>query len=368
VDRLASEVRAFANLPHGVLESQVNGHATSLVRLLREGDSGPLLAFYTDLVHDGRKRGLGLPDMVTALILGRGLLRRLARESAGELGAAWDEAIAESFDLALTLLVSCHESAVEDSVKEAAQSEHLAGLGRLSASVAHEIKNPIAGLRGAMEIISQVHRPDDPRFLIFQEALAQIRRLDSLVKDLLAYAKPVNLNLEPVPVEFLVEAALPMVRDQISEAGVDLRTEIPPWLPRVLADPQHIPQVFSNLLQNGAQAMAPGGVLTVSAEVLDGEVAVRVRDTGCGISQENLAKIFQPFFTTKHIGTGLGLSIVQRILSAHGGRCEASVNPEGGAVFSVFLRAALPEPAGAAGPGGMHGESRAPGASRIGGA
>ena len=262
---------------------------------------------------------------------------------------------------------------VKELQRELAQSEHLAGLGRLSASVAHEIKNPIAGLRGAMELISQVHRPDDPRFLIFQEALAQIRRLDSLVKDLLAYAKPVNLNLEPVLVEFLVEAALPMVRDQISEAGVDLRTELPPGLPRVMADPQHIPQVFSNLLQNGAQAMGPGGVLTVSAEALDGEVAVRVRDTGCGISEENLAKIFQPFFTTKHIGTGLGLSIVQRILAAHGGRCEASVNPGGGAVFSVFLRAAPREPADAAGPGGVHSGSRellgrANLVSRVGGA
>ena len=96
VDRLAREVRAFAAIPLDVLDAQVNRHAASLVRLLSEGDSQPLLAFYSELVRDGRKRGLGLPDMVAALVLGRGLLRRLARESSGELRAAWDEAIAES--------------------------------------------------------------------------------------------------------------------------------------------------------------------------------------------------------------------------------------------------------------------------------
>lgn len=483
-ERVAIEIRDFTTIPRGELRARVRNHAGALVRLLGEGDADPLRDFYERRVWECREFGLGLPDRVAALILGRGLLKRMAREAAGDSSAAWDEAIAETFDTALTLLVRRHEEAVEESVRheieategrllailrgstdglvvldpdgrvalwnrgasdllgvepgdavgrpigesippevihelpdappvsggtrrfearipkerggsldllvtrtevpspgggpgwaslvfkdvtqvkalqrELAQSEHLAGLGRLSASVAHEIKNPIAGLRGAMEVISQVHRSDDPRFLIFQEALTQIRRLDTLVKDLLAYARPVSLNLEPISVEFLVEAALPLVREQIAEAKVDFRIELPPGLPCVLADPQHIPQVFSNLFQNGAQAMGPGGVLTVSAEPLDGEVVVRVRDTGCGIPQEHLSKIFQPFFTTKHIGTGLGLSIVQRILGAHGGRCEVAAAPGGGALFSVFLKAAPREPGEIPGAEGIRGGSRGP--------
>lgn len=460
--RLPGEVRAFATVAEPTLGAQTRDHARALSYLWKDGDDAPLRAFYWGLVRDGRELGLGLPDLVGALILGRGLLRRLAREASGGGRSPWDEVLAESFDGALTLMVRCHEVAVEEAVrneveategrllailqgstdglvvldpdgrvalwsrgasdllgvhegeaigrpigecmprevvhelpggasasgavrrfevriprergaprdllvsrtqvgtpdggtgwsslifkdvtevkelqKELAQAEHLAGLGRLSASVAHEIKNPIAGLRGAMEVISQVHRSDDPRFIIFQEALSQIRRLDTLVKDLLTYAKPVTLSLEPVPVEFLVEAALPLVREQLREAKAELRTEISPGLPCALADPQHITQVFSNLIQNAAQAVPAGGTVTVSARDAGDEVAICVADDGPGISEADLPKVFQPFFTTKHIGTGLGLSIVQRILAAHGGRCEVGRGPDGGAAFTVYLR------------------------------
>jgi two-component system sensor histidine kinase HydH len=221
--------------------------------------------------------------------------------------------------------------------KDLAQAEHLAELGQLAASVAHEIKNPIAGLRGAMELMAQQHQLDDPRFVMFHEGLSQIRRLDGLVKDLLSYARPLSLQLEAVPLSLVVESTLPFVQRGAEEAGVSLSCTVPEDLPVVHADPQRLQQVIVNLVQNGIQATPRGGTVTVSGFTCGHEVALEIRDTGSGMAPEQLRKIFQPFYTTKHIGTGLGLSIVQRIVGAHGGRVEVSSRPEEGTSFTVYL-------------------------------
>jgi PAS domain S-box-containing protein len=221
--------------------------------------------------------------------------------------------------------------------RELAQAENLAELGRLAASVAHEIKNPIAGLRGAIEILAVEHAREDPHFDIVQETLAQIRRLDSLVKDLLAFAKPISLKLDSVPLHLVLEATLPFVQPSAQEAGVALSLEIPAGMPPALLDPQQIQQVIVNLLMNGIQATPTGGTVAVSARTLTGELALAVTDTGGGIKPGDLKHIFEPFFTTKHIGTGLGLSIVQRIVSAHAGRIEVETREGGGTAFTVYL-------------------------------
>ncbi len=221
--------------------------------------------------------------------------------------------------------------------QDLAQAENLAELGRLAASVAHEIKNPIAGLRGAMEMMSGIHQPGDPRFAVFQEALAQMRRLDSLVKDLLSFAKPVAVRREPVPLSLLVEASMPFVSPVADEAQVRIEAEAPESLPTICGDPQQLLQIFVNLLVNAVQATPAGGTVTLEAVPEDWFLAVSIRDTGCGIKPENMANIFKPFFTTKHIGTGLGLSIVQRIVNAHGGRIEIKSEDGAGSTFTVYL-------------------------------
>jgi PAS domain S-box-containing protein len=228
--------------------------------------------------------------------------------------------------------------------QDLASAENLAELGRLAASVAHEIKNPIAGLRGAMEMMSGVHQPGDPRFAVFQEALAQMRRLDSLVKDLLSFAKPVATRREPTPLGLVVEACMPFVQPSASEAGIRLLVGGDPELPEVLADPQQLQQVFVNLLLNAVQATPRGGAVRLSSERRQGHLAVSVTDTGCGIKPETMASIFKPFFTTKHIGTGLGLSIVQRIVNAHGGRIEIQSEAGAGSTFTVLLPIAAGSP------------------------
>ena len=223
--------------------------------------------------------------------------------------------------------------------QDLAQSENLAELGRLAASVAHEIKNPIAGLRGAMEMMSGVHQPGDPRFTVFQEALAQMRRLDSLVKDLLAFARPVAVRREPVPLGLVVEASMPFVSPVAEEAGVRVETDTvdQEGLPMICGDAQQLQQVVVNLLINAVQATPKGGLVRLSARASNGDLALAVSDTGCGIKPEVMASIFKPFFTTKHIGTGLGLSIVQRIVNAHGGRIEIATKAGKGSTFTVHL-------------------------------
>jgi len=221
--------------------------------------------------------------------------------------------------------------------RDLTEAEHLAELGRLAASVAHEIKNPIAGLRGAMEMMSGVHQPADPRFTVFQEALLQMRRLDSLVKDLLTFARPVAVVREPVPPHLIVESALPFVQKSAEEAGVSLDHHLGDDLPLVSVDPQQLQQVLVNLVMNAVQAIEGSGGVSISATSDGSEVALSVRDTGAGIPPEHLKNIFRPFYTTKHIGTGLGLSIVQRIVSAHQGRITVDSKVGEGTVFTVYL-------------------------------
>ncbi len=223
--------------------------------------------------------------------------------------------------------------------RQLGEAEHLAELGRLAASIAHEIKNPIAGLRGAMEVMGGVHVESDPRFAIFREALSQIRRLDALVKDLLAYARPLNLRAEPVPVHLLVEASAGLCKEALCSPSIVFRNLVREDLPNVMADPLQIQQVLANLITNAVQAMPDGGTVTVDASSDEEFVVLTVADTGTGIPPEVMASMFKPFFTTKHVGTGLGLSIVQRLVRGHGGLCEVSSEPGKGAVFMVRLPA-----------------------------
>ncbi|MBN2562766.1 MAG: hypothetical protein JXQ75_17725 [Phycisphaerae bacterium] len=199
------------------------------------------------------------------------------------------------------------------------ESEHLATVGQLAASLAHEIKNPLAGISGAIQVLGADLDDDHPHKEIISEALRQIDRLDAAVKDLLVYARPkppsttkVNLNelLERALILFRQEPAFQMVRIHCEGLNGEHKADV---------DEAQIQQVISNLMINAAHACETGGDIFCRLGRLESSIRIVIEDNGTGMPPEVLARVYEPFFTTKSRGTGLGLSICQRIIEAHGG-------------------------------------------------
>jgi two-component system sensor histidine kinase HydH len=205
------------------------------------------------------------------------------------------------------------------------RSEQLAAVGELAASIAHEVRNPLAGMRGALEVLTKDLQAENRE--IADELLAQIDRLEHLVRDLLTYARPRVLNRQPFDVHELLDRLIRRYREQFESPQVAVRRVWGPGTAQLVADPLQMEQVFLNLIHNALQAMPDGGELAVITRATPGGVEISFEDTGKGISPADLPKVQQPFFTTKHRGSGLGLPIVRKICEAHGGtlRIESQV-------------------------------------------
>jgi two-component system sensor histidine kinase AtoS len=228
-------------------------------------------------------------------------------------------------------------SRIKEMEAKLVDAERLAAVGELAASVAHEIKNPLAGIRGACEIISELVPTDDPRHELSVEVHRQIDRLDRTLRDLLLFSRPPATRLEPADLHGAVDHVLSVLLGDAQARGVVVERRYAEPMPRILLDAQQMEQVFFNILLNAFQAMNYRGTATITTEADDGQVRVRIRDTGPGIPPENADKIFKPFFTTRSKGTGLGLAIVRNIVNAHGGSITAGNLPEGGAEVVVAL-------------------------------
>ncbi len=217
------------------------------------------------------------------------------------------------------------------------EAERLAAVGELAASVAHEIKNPLAGIRGACEIISEIFPVDDPRRELSTEVHRQIDRLDRTLRDLLLFSKPREMKLESASIHDVIDHVLAVLLGDAQARGVAVERQYAEAMPRILLDPQQMEQVFFNVLLNAFQAMEFRGTVVVATEADSAWVHVTVRDSGPGIPPEIAEKIFKPFFTTRSKGTGLGLAIVRNIVNAHGGTIHARMAPRGGAEVVLEL-------------------------------
>jgi signal transduction histidine kinase len=214
---------------------------------------------------------------------------------------------------------------LERTQKELIDRERLAALGALSASIAHEVRNPLGVIFNSVGSLRRLLKPSGDVALLLDIVGEEADRLNRMVGDLLDYSRPVRPSLEPVPLGPLLEEALAAARDQIGAPAeavkVDIR--IAAGVATVRADARLLRQALINLFLNAYQAMPRGGQLEVRAthRAQDtGAVAeVAIRDSGPGIPPESREKIFQPFFTTKAMGTGLGLAVVRRIVEGHGG-------------------------------------------------
>jgi signal transduction histidine kinase len=228
---------------------------------------------------------------------------------------------------------------------EMLQAEHLATMGELAAGVAHEIRNPLAGIAGAIEIISKDFPKDHPDREILDDLRQEVRRIEKVLNDLLTYARPKAPQFGIADLKETVAHTLQLARQQLGSKNVEFSIQIPSHLPHFRMDPEQMHQVLLNLVLNGIQAVDQEGKIAIQAKVLGGSggpnrpnyVEISVRDSGGGISHEQMEKIFRPFYTTKRGGTGLGLSLCRRIISQHGGTLTAESEVGKGSRFIIRL-------------------------------
>ena len=218
------------------------------------------------------------------------------------------------------------------------ERERLAAIGELAAMVAHEVRNPLAGIRGGCEILLEGYPEGDTRHDIGVEIIHQVDRLSRTVHDLLLFARPKAMDLVPTDIHGLIQRILHVLGDDQENAAVEVVRDFSEDVPIIQADGRQMEQVFMNLILNAIQAMNHKGRVTIATRAHGRQVVVTVSDTGPGIPPGKIAHIFEPFFTTRSQGTGLGLAIVKKIVEAHGGRIEATSAPGAGARFTVTLR------------------------------
>jgi two-component system NtrC family sensor kinase len=242
----------------------------------------------------------------------------------------------DRLDVAKTELEQFHFQQLE-------RADRLASIGEMAAGIAHEIKNPLAGISAAITIIRDDIPAEDPRSMILGEVLQQVQRLDKTVNDLLFFGKPSLPELSCIDINDIIDSTCKFASQHRSVANVEKRMHLEPGLPTVYADGKQMQQVFLNLILNAFQAMPDGGTLAITTgrNVRDGReyVTVEVADSGPGIPPLILEKIFTPFFTTKAQGTGLGLPICNKLIQLHKGVIRVSSDNLHGTVFTIELPA-----------------------------
>jgi nitrogen-specific signal transduction histidine kinase len=223
------------------------------------------------------------------------------------------------------------------------QTEKLTSLGQLAASIAHEVNNPLSGVLIYTQLMSKKMADDrlskNTALDYLSKMASELTRSTRLIRNLLDFARQSLPSPRSVNINDVVEKALDLAAHPAKLQDIEVIKELNPSLPNIMADFDQLHQVCTNLILNAVQAMPEGGKLTLRTSVSDGYLKVEVRDTGCGISQENLRKLFTPFFTTKikGKGVGLGLAVAHGIIERHRGRIEVQSEEGEGTTFTIYL-------------------------------
>ncbi len=223
------------------------------------------------------------------------------------------------------------------------RADRLASIGEMATGIAHEIKNPLAGISGAVSVLADDFDEGDARKEIVSQVVEQIARLNKTATDLLFFGKPGKPEFTYVDINSLVKKTLFFVAQHPEPRNIHRDKELTRDMPLVWADEKQIQQVLFNIIINAIQAMGEGGTLRIQTDAAlhDGRSfgRVQITDTGKGIAQDQLDKIFVPFYTTKNQGTGLGLSICRQLLEQHGGAILVQSRPGEGTTFTIELPA-----------------------------
>ena len=259
-----------------------------------------------------------LVGTVTGVLADRGRKQRLELETASERLAKVNRELQDSFE-------------------QIKRADRLSAIGQLSASLAHEIRNPLAAIDGAANLIESPRTSEEIRNGSLAIIHKEIQRLNKLLTNLLDFARPRQPAFRDVEPGRLIDSIINLAGHSAEQKGITLRKEVAQQVPAFECDPEQMKQVILNLTINAVQAMTGPGEVLLSAQQWDSSILVSVRDHGPGVDEENIEKIFNPFFTTKETGTGLGLSVVYQIVSQHGGVVKAERNGDGGMTFSVVV-------------------------------
>jgi PAS domain S-box-containing protein len=231
------------------------------------------------------------------------------------------------------------ESKLRDTQEHLLQSEKLAAMGRLTSQIAHELNNPLYGIMNTLELLKTEVPPESKRRKILDMALSETFRLTDLLKKMLSFSKPDEEAKQPVDINVILDEILLLVRKQLQENSIRISTSLEEGLEKVYASKNQLRQVFLNMISNARDAMLEGGTLTIKTMSSRDNVLIEIVDTGIGIREEHIDKIFDAFFTTKEAtkGVGLGLSVCYGFVKEHGGDIKASSKKGEGAAFTIIL-------------------------------
>jgi len=228
--------------------------------------------------------------------------------------------------------------------------DRLAALGEMAAAIAHEVKNPLAGIEVMAGILKRQLTESPDAQNILADIIKEAKMANVIVQEVLAFVRPLRLQVEDVSVGDVVRDAVTMAESHWQKGKIEIRVAVPESLRPIQGDPHQLRQIFTNFVTNAFEAMNGAGTIEITAVAIDGEeesttaeqtpgpmVMITITDTGPGIPPEVMDRIFSPFFTTKPQGSGLGLAIVRKIVDAHDGRIDVGQRPGGGTVFRVTL-------------------------------
>jgi signal transduction histidine kinase len=268
----------------------------------------------------------------------QGLEARVNVKSSDDIGR-----LGEAFNSLLSKLERARRRVERYHYEQMKRADRLASIGEMAAGIAHEIKNPLAGIAGVIQVFKKDIPAGDQKKAVLDEVLSQVARMDKAVRNLLSFARPPEPKMTLVDVNELIGKLLDFLASQFAKNSIVAERKLTTGLPWLTLDPDLLQQALINIALNAIQAMPEGGKFIVETKAIKpsgetpGSIEIVFSDTGKGIAEENLSRIFGPFFTTRQQGTGLGLSITQRIVEQHNGEINVTSNPGQGARFTISL-------------------------------
>jgi hypothetical protein len=245
-----------------------------------------------------------------------------------------------SFNSMLDKLEEAQQELEQYHFQQMEQADRLAAIGEMATGMAHEIKNPLAGIKGALPLVAEDFPADDERRQVVADIMAQLERLNKTASDLLKFGRPGTPQFDYLNVNNLINETLFFVAQHPEAKNVEQCCELGQDIPLIWADPKQVQQVLLNIVINALQATPAGGRICLgTAQVSEGEreyVQISIADTGPGIPADLQEKIFTPFFTTKNRGTGLGLPICKQLVKQNNGRINMRSSAEG-TVFTLLF-------------------------------